>query len=58
MPVERTTFKGNPLLVLKRTDEDQYPFQFGLQKAKLILANIDAIEKFVNEHEQIEKEEA
>ena len=58
MPVERTTYKGNPMIVIKRNEEDNFPFSFGLNKARLILANLDEIQKFVNEHEQIEKEEA
>ena len=49
MPVERTEYKGNPLLVLKRTEEDKYPFSFGVGKARLILENIEEIKKFVAE---------
>lgn len=48
--VERTEFKGKPLLVLKRSEDDQYPFSFGLSKAKLIVANIEEIKKFVEEN--------
>jgi len=35
--VEQGEFKGNKLIILKRTAEDNFPFQFGLGKAKLIL---------------------
>jgi hypothetical protein len=35
--VERTEFKGNKIIVLKRSEEDKYPFSFGVGKAKLIL---------------------
>ncbi|HOX22989.1 MAG TPA: hypothetical protein PLL10_05950 [Elusimicrobiales bacterium] len=52
MIVERTEYKGNPLLVLKRDENDKYPFSFGLTKAKMILENIEEIKKFVNEHEK------
>jgi len=45
--VEVSNFKGNPVLILKRNENDQYPFSFGLSKAKLILENLDEIRKFV-----------
>jgi len=47
---ERSEFKGKPVLILKRTDEDKYPFSFGLGKAKLILENMQEIEAFVQEN--------
>ncbi|MDD5512585.1 MAG: hypothetical protein PHD09_02290 [Candidatus Omnitrophica bacterium] len=50
--VERTEFKGKPLLVLKRSEEDNFPFSFGMSKAKLILENIEEIKKFVEENSQ------
>jgi hypothetical protein len=37
--------------VIKRDENDQYPFSFGVSKAKLILENIDEIKKFVSESE-------
>lgn len=49
MIIERSEFKGRPLLVIKRSEDDKFPFSFGLAKAKLILENIDAIKKFVEE---------
>jgi hypothetical protein len=52
MPVERTEYKGNPLIVLKRNEEDKYPFSFGVSKARLILENIEEIKKFVAEVEK------
>ncbi|MFH1396937.1 MAG: hypothetical protein ABIH27_00105 [Candidatus Omnitrophota bacterium] len=48
--VERSEFKGKPLIVIKRSEEDQYPFSFGVSKAKLILENIEEIKKFVEEN--------
>lgn len=48
--VERSEFKGKPVLVIKRNEEDKYPFSFGLSKAKLILENIEEIKKFVEEN--------
>lgn len=52
--VEESEFKGNPMIVLKNDEEDKYPFQFGLKKAKLVLENIDAIKKFVESHDKKE----
>ncbi len=49
--VERSEFKGKPVLVIKRTEDDQFPFSFGISKAKLILENIEEIKKFVSETE-------
>ncbi|HTY13405.1 MAG TPA: hypothetical protein VMD02_04375 [Candidatus Omnitrophota bacterium] len=50
--VERSEFKGKPMLVLKRDEEDKYPFSFGMSKAKLILENIEEIKKFVQENDK------
>ena len=41
-----TEFKGNSLLNLN--PDDKFIFSFGLSKAKMILANIDAIKIFVD----------
>ena len=49
MAVEYTEFKGNKILVLKRTSDDKYPFSFGRGKAKLIDENIEEIKKFASE---------
>ena len=51
--VERSEFKGKPVLILKRNEDDKYPFSFGMTKAKLILENLEEIKKFVveNTHE-------
>ena len=45
--VERTEFKGKPVMVIKRDENDKYPFSFGMTKAKMILENIDEIRRFV-----------
>ncbi len=52
--IEKSEFKGKPVLVIKRNEEDKYPFSFGVSKAKLILENLDAIKKFVQESGQAE----
>lgn len=48
--VERGEYKGKPLLILKRSEDDKYPFSFGVSKAKLIVENFEAIKKFVEEN--------
>jgi hypothetical protein len=48
--VERSEYKGNPTLVIRRNEEDQYPFSFGISKAKLILENLEEIKKFVQDN--------
>lgn len=45
---ELDTYKGNPMIVLKSSPDTRWPFQFGIGKAKLILAHIKEIEAFVN----------
>lgn len=49
------SFKGFPTISLLNTPSDKYPFTFGLAKAKRILENIEAIEKFVEENEAPEE---
>jgi hypothetical protein len=48
--IERGEYKGRPLMIIKRSEDDKYPFSFGLSKAKLILDNIEEIKKFVEEN--------
>ncbi len=48
--VERTEFKGKPVIILKRNEEDKFPFSFGLSKARLIIENIEEIKKFIKEN--------
>lgn len=40
------TYKGHKMIILRRDDNDKFPFQFGQAKAKLILAHIDEIRQF------------
>lgn len=44
----RGNYKGNPTITLG--SEGKYPFTFGLSKAKLILENVEAIRRFVEEN--------
>lgn len=50
--VERGEFRGKPVLILKRSEDERYPFSFGLNKAKLIMEHIEDIKKFVEENSQ------
>lgn len=52
MLTEISEFKGNKVIKLKRSEDDQYPFTFGVKKAELIVANIDAIKSFVEENKE------
>ena len=45
-------YKGNPMLVLKNNPDDKFPFQFGLKKAKLVLAHIEDVKKFIEKHDK------
>ena len=49
MASEISEYKGNKMLVLKKSDDDKFPFQFGVKKAKLILAHLEDIKNFVME---------
>ena len=51
MIIEKTEYKGQPVLILKRNENDRYPFSFGMSKARLILEAIEDIKKFVDENE-------
>lgn len=50
--VEESEFKGNKMIVIKNDEEDKYPFQFGVKKAKLVLENIEEIKKFVEKYDK------
>lgn len=49
---EESEYKGNPVLILKNSDEDRYPFTFGVKKAKLMLEHIEEVKKFVAKHDK------
>jgi len=48
--VERSEYNGKPILVLRRSEDDKFPFSFGINKAKLIMENLEEIKKFVAEN--------
>jgi len=47
--IEYGEYKGNKLIILKRSPDDNYPFSFGKAKARLIVENFEAIKKFAEE---------
>ena len=52
MPATESEFKGNPMMVLSQGEDDKFPFQFGLKKARLIIEHIETIKVFVEKHEK------
>ena len=50
--IERSEFKGKPVIIIRRSEDDKYPFTFGMSKAKLILENIEEIKKFVADNSE------
>jgi len=49
--IERSEFKGRPVLIIRRDENDKYPFTFGLSKARLILENYEEVKKFVQDND-------
>ncbi len=47
--IEFTEYKVNKLIVIKRNENDQFPFRFGKVKAKMVVENFEAIKKFAEE---------
>jgi hypothetical protein len=50
--VSEAEYKGNPMIVLKNSPEDPQPFQFGVRKARMLLAHLEDIRRFIQKHEQ------
>ena len=42
-----TEWKGSKMIAIKSHDGDKFPFQFGLRKARLVIACIEEIKSFV-----------
>lgn len=49
MAVDYGEYKGNKMIILTSGPNDEYPFQFGKKKAKLIIENFDAIKDFAED---------
>lgn len=54
----RGEYKGYPMLVLRSGENEKYPFQFGYNKAKRIVACLEDVKKFVADCEAKQKAEA
>jgi len=52
MIAEKSEYQGKPVLTLKRSAEEKFPFTFGLTKAKMILEHLEEIKRFVIENEK------
>jgi len=52
MIVEESVYKGSPILKLMRSEDERYPFSFGLTKAKMIIECINIIKKFVEKNDK------
>jgi hypothetical protein len=50
--VMESEYKGLPTLMLKNNAEETFPFQFGVRKAKLVLAHIEDIRTFVKKYDR------
>ena len=50
MTVEIDEYNGNPVIILKRDENDSYPFRFGVRKAQLIIDHLEDIKKFVKDN--------
>lgn len=51
-------FKGNAVITLKRSEDDNYGFTFGLAKAKLIMEHYEAIQNFYETHKDKPKKQS
>ena len=45
--IKRGEYQGKPVISLMRKEDDKFPFSFGLNKAKMILENLEELKKFV-----------
>jgi hypothetical protein len=52
MVVEYDEYKGNKMIVLKKSEDDTYPFKFGKNKAKLLVEHFDAVKAFAESEDE------
>jgi hypothetical protein len=50
MIISQSEFKGKPLIVFRRTEDDKFPISFGIRKVQVILENIEALKAFYAQH--------
>lgn len=56
--IQESDYKGNPMIILRRDENDRFPFQFGLSKAKLVLDAVEEIKAWVAKQEARKQDEA
>lgn len=49
--IKESEFKGNPVIVLLRNEDDHYPFTMGLSKARLVVEAMEQIRDWVRQQE-------
>lgn len=47
-------YKGQKTISLFNSEDEKYPFSFGLKKAELIIANLEDIKKFIEDNKKEE----
>lgn len=52
MLIEETEFKGRPTITIRFDENDQYPFSFGIGKAKKVLGALEEIKAFIEKHDK------
>ena len=50
--LEFSEYKDHPVVILKRNQDDRYPWTFGCLKAKMFLEHLDEIRKFVAQNDK------
>lgn len=51
MRIEETEFRKKPILVIKDDNGKRILFSAGLNKVKLIVANLITLQSFINKHD-------
>ncbi|MBN1639350.1 MAG: hypothetical protein JW866_10300 [Ignavibacteriales bacterium] len=52
IPAKEGTYMEKPILTIYPGPGEQYPFTFGVSKARAILLYLDEIKQFVEKHEK------
>jgi len=50
--INESEYQGNPVIQIKRSEQDRYGLSMGLSKARLVIENIEAIKNFVSKHDK------
>ena len=49
--IKTSEYKGKPLLTLQTSEDDRYPWSFGVRKAKMAYAAMDHIRAFIAKYD-------